>query len=494
MKVIDSKEMLKDAQKYKYAIGAFNVENMEMIKAVIDTAYLYKAPVIIASSTNALKYVEPIVISKNVDAFLQDKPIPVALHLDHGSEIELISKCLKAGYSSIMFDGSHFTFGENVKFTKEVVDLCHHFEVPVEGELGAIGGKADAVNIDLAYTNPLIAADFVDKTNVDSLAVAIGTAHGIYKSTPKLDYDRCNEIRNALAIPLVLHGASGLSHEQVRSCIDSGISKVNYATELRMAYSKAIREYLNQNPKEYDPKKYGNKAIDAVSEVVLEKLITTNSIGRAMNINPKLIVFDFDGVIVDSEKIYVANWIKAAGDCGFELSYTDALKLRSCDSLIAREVFGDEALYNSVRAKRKEYMSIYNSSNYFDLKPFISETLKKLNGMGYKIIIASSSTGDIIKRHLEHYDLNKYISEILSVKDISRGKPYPDIYVNICNHYNFHPSDVLAIEDSPNGIASAHSAGCKVVMIKDLSLPNKEEQKNVDVLLPDASYLINIFN
>lgn len=493
MDIKSTKDMLIDAKNKQYAIGAFNVENMEMIKAVLDAADKYKTPLIIASSTNALKYVDPIVISSIVKAFLSDKCLEVALHLDHGDNINLISKCLKAGYSSIMFDGSHYPYMENIESTKKIVDLCHLFGVPVEGELGAIGGKIDAVNIDLAYTKPNIALDFVRKTSVDSLAVAIGTAHGIYKNTPKLDYARCNEIRNAVDVPLVLHGASGLSFEQVRECIKNGICKVNYATELRVAYTKAVKEYCNNHPENFDPKKYGIAAMKSVSDVVLEKLKTVNSIGRSCMFSPKLVVFDFDGTIVDSEKIYQDAWVLASKSCGYELSIADALKLRSCDSSVAKDIFPNIDIYNSVRSKRKELMRKYGFDEFFELKPGIIDTLKFLKRIGMKTIIASSSMVDIIENHLVHYDIKDYFFEVLSVKDISRGKPYPDIYYSICRNYDVSPEDVLVIEDSPNGVISSSTAGCRTVMIPDLSEPDENLCKKIDVVLPDASFINNIF-
>lgn len=290
----------------------------------------------------------------------------------------LVSKCLKAGYSSIMYDGSHFSYIDNVNLTKQVVDLCHLFDVPVEGELGAIGGKSDATNIDLAYTKADTANDFVCKTSVDSLAVAIGTAHGIYKSTPKLDYQRCDEIRNCVDVPLVLHGASGLTFEQVRNCIESGICKVNYATELRIAYTKAVSEYCENHPENYDPKKYGVEAIENVKKVVLEKLKTVNSIGRSCKFAPKLIVIDFDGTIVDSEKIYQNAWIEASHYFNYDLNKNDALKLRSCDSSIAQQVFSSSELYQNIKKYRKKLMKDYGNSTFYELKNGIFEGLSFL--------------------------------------------------------------------------------------------------------------------
>lgn len=493
MRFKSSKEMLNEAKKGKYAIGAFNVENMEMIKATIDVAYEYKSPIILTSSTNALKYVEPIVISSIVGAFLTDKTIDLALHLDHGNDIALVSKCLKAGYSSIMYDGSHFSYIDNVNLTKQVVDLCHLFDVPVEGELGAIGGKSDATNIDLAYTKADTANDFVCKTSVDSLAVAIGTAHGIYKSTPKLDYQRCDEIRNCVDVPLVLHGASGLTFEQVRNCIESGICKVNNATELRIAYTKAVSEYCENHPENYDPKKYGVEAIENVKKVVLEKLKTVNSIGRSCKFAPKLIVIDFDGTIVDSEKIYQNAWIEASHYFNYDLNKNDALKLRSCDSSIAQQVFSSSELYQNIKKYRKKLMKDYGNSTFYELKNGIFEGLSFLKKEGYNVIIVSSSDPLIINKHLNYYFLNEYISDVVSAKEVTRGKPYPDIYLYLSKKFNIKPEEILVVEDSPNGILSAKFAGCKTIMIPDLSEPDNALLNKIDVVLPDFSYIKNVF-
>lgn len=490
MDVVNSKNLLYDAKKHKYAVCAFNVENMEMIKAVIKQAVTYKSPVIIASSTNALKYVDPIIIANIVKGFCTNITIPIVLHLDHGESIELVSKCLKAGYSSIMIDGSKKSYIENINITKQVADLCHYFDITVEGELGAIGGKIDAENIDLAYTNPDSAVDFVDKTNIDSIAVAIGTVHGIYMKTPMLDYQRCKEISTKLKIPLVLHGASGLSYEQVRNCIENGITKVNYATELRIAYTHAVKEYLDENPNVFDPKKYGEAAMDAVGDVVLEKMITCNSIGRAIKLQPKLIVFDFDGVVVDSEKVFFKAWKKAIETLKLNISDDKILNLRSCDKTIANSYFKKNSDYDRTREKRKEYMSKFERE-YYDLKPHIFESFKFLNEKGYKIIIASSSMTDTIKNHLINYGLINYIDRIVSTKDVTKGKPFPDIYFYIAKLYKIKTEDILVFEDSPNGITSAYDAECHVCMIPDLTKPTKDDLSKVDIVIPSAEFIRN---
>jgi len=200
-------------------------------------------------------------------------------------------------------------------------------------------------------------------------------------------------------------------------------------------------------------------------------------------IKPSLVIFDFDGVLADSERIYKEYWIRSSFDCGFELSIEEELKLRSADSRIASEIFGSRDLYDRVRIKRREYMKEYGKTQFFDLKPGVLDILAWLKEKGYTVVIASSSTGEMIKAHLEHYALSVYIKEVLSVKDIKRGKPYPDIYINICNHYHLDPSEVIAFEDAPNGVISASSAGVNTVMIPDLSEPDEElKQKTFAVI------------
>ncbi|MCL2421809.1 MAG: class II fructose-bisphosphate aldolase, partial [Defluviitaleaceae bacterium] len=193
-------------------------------------------------------------------------------HLDHGSSYELAMSALAAGYSSIMFDGSLLSFEENAAATRKVVKAAEAKGITVEAELGSVGGKEDDHEAENEYTDPMQAAEFVDLTGIDSLAIAIGTAHGFYSGTPKLDIPRLTEIRKHVSIPLVLHGASGLSTEAVRACIKEGICKVNFATELRIAYSDGVKGYLSKNPDAYDPKTYGKAGYDSVKALALEKI------------------------------------------------------------------------------------------------------------------------------------------------------------------------------------------------------------------------------
>lgn len=280
--IITTKKILEKAQVGKYAIGAFNVENMEFVQAVIQAATELKSPVIIQTSVSTLKYATANLFKAMVSACIDDTNIPVAIHIDHGNSFEAIMSAIKGGYKSVMFDGSLLPYIENVKQTAEIVKICHQLGITVEAELGAIAGKKDAPeDSKLLYTNPDTAVDFVEKTQCDSLAIAIGTCHGIYKSTPKLDYDRLQKIRKKVSIPLVLHGASGLSAEQVQTCIHYGICKVNIATELRQAWSKAIADYQSKNITVFDPKAAGKVARQAVMDVVKEKINMLGSVNKA---------------------------------------------------------------------------------------------------------------------------------------------------------------------------------------------------------------------
>lgn len=282
MAIVTSEEMLKKAREGRYAVGAFNIENMEMAQAVIDVASELKSPVIIATSQSALKYATTLTYKQMIEAISVNAKIPIAIHLDHGDNFKICLQALHAGYSSIMIDGSAYSYEENIEITKKVVDVCSIFNVPVEAELGAIVGKEQdtLAGRKTILTPPETAKDFVELTKCSSLAVAIGTCHGFYKEKPCLDYERLNLIRNTVSVPLVLHGASGLSEEQVRMCVKNGISKVNFATELRDAYTKSVKEYLENNPNVVDPKKYGLEAKKAVMECVKEKINWLGSYDR----------------------------------------------------------------------------------------------------------------------------------------------------------------------------------------------------------------------
>ena len=272
--LVTTKEMLLKAQKGNYAVGAFNVENMEMVMAVIAAAEELNAPVIMQTTPSTVKYAGLDYYLANVATAAKNAKVPVAMHLDHGSSFSLAMQALRQGYTSIMIDGSHSVFEENIAITKSVVDACKPSNIPVEAELGKVGGKEDDLDGgDGGYTDPKEALEFVQKTGVNSLAVAIGTAHGVYKGEPKLDLDRLVEISKVVDVPLVLHGASGLSEEAVKESIKRGICKVNFATELRIAYTDGVKELLEEKPETIDPKKYGVVGIEKVKELVQNRMM-----------------------------------------------------------------------------------------------------------------------------------------------------------------------------------------------------------------------------
>ncbi len=226
MALVTSRQMLLNAQKGQYAVGAFNVENMEMVMAVIKAAEELYAPVMLQTTPSTVKYAGLDLYLANCRAVAEQARLPVAMHLDHGNSFALAMQALRTGYTSIMIDGSHQVFEENIALTKRVVDACAPSGIPVEAELGKVGGKEDDLDGgDGGYTVPQEAKEFAERTGVGSLAVAIGTAHGVYKGEPKLDLDRLSEIREMVSIPLVLHGASGLSEEAVRESIRRGSAR-----------------------------------------------------------------------------------------------------------------------------------------------------------------------------------------------------------------------------------------------------------------------------
>lgn len=282
MSFVTTKQMMAAADQNGYAVGAFNVENMEMVMAVIRAAEELHAPAILQTTPSTVQYAGLPLYYANVKAAAEAANVPIALHLDHGSSFELAMQALRVGYTSIMIDGSKEAFEENIALTRSVARACAPSDVPVEAELGKVGGKEDDLECnDPGYTDPDDAVSFVNETGITSLAVAIGTAHGIYKGEPKLDVERLSQIREKVSIPLVLHGASGVPDEAVRECIRRGISKVNFATELRIAYSNGVKQFLQENPEAFDPKKYGKAAMKCVTEVVKEKIRVCGSENRA---------------------------------------------------------------------------------------------------------------------------------------------------------------------------------------------------------------------
>ena len=281
--LVTTKELMLDAQKNGYAIGAFNVENMEMVQAVVAAAEECKSPVIMQTTPSTVKYADTDMFYANVAAAAKNASVPVVMHLDHGSSFELAMKAYRSGYTSIMIDGSHGTFEENVAVSAKVVEAVHPGGVPVEAELGKVGGKEDDLEggDDNPYTDPQQAVEFVERTGIDSLAVAIGTAHGVYKGEPKLDLDRLSEIREVVSIPLVLHGTSGVPDATVSECVKRGICKVNYATDLRIAFTKGVRSVIDANPDVIDPKKYNAAGREEVKKYVMQKMEVVGSVGKA---------------------------------------------------------------------------------------------------------------------------------------------------------------------------------------------------------------------
>ncbi len=282
MPLVTSQEMLLKAQKGGYAVGAFNAENMEMVKAIIQAAEELKAPVMIQTTPSTVKYGTLATYQAIVAAEAAKASVPVCLHLDHGSSFELAMQALDAGYTSVMIDGSKLDFEENIAVSKKVAEVAAAIGVPCEAELGKVGGKEDDLVAEAdTNTDPAQAKEFAERTGVTSLAVAIGTAHGFYVGTPVLDKERLSEIRKVVDIPLVLHGASGLTDEDVSDCVKRGICKVNFATELRAAYSKAVKETIADDPDVFDPKVYGKAGIAAVKELVKGRMKVCGCDGKA---------------------------------------------------------------------------------------------------------------------------------------------------------------------------------------------------------------------
>ena len=282
MALVTSESMLLDAQKRGYAVGAFNCENMEMVKAIIAAAEQLGAPVMLQTTPSTIRYGSLETFSAIVAAEAKKASVPVCLHLDHGNSFELAMQAINAGYTSVMIDGSGLPFEENIALTKKVADVAAAVGIPCEAELGKVGGKEDDLEADAdTNTDPEEARIFVEKTGVTSLAVAIGTAHGFYVGTPVLDKERLSQVRKVVDIPLVLHGASGLSDQEVRECVSRGICKVNFATELRKAFTDACRDLAAKDPKAFDPKVFCKAGMAAVTELVKNRMLVCGCDGKA---------------------------------------------------------------------------------------------------------------------------------------------------------------------------------------------------------------------
>ena len=299
MALVTTKDMFEKALKKDYAVGAFNVNNMEIIQGIVEAAQEENAPLILQVSAGARKYAKPAYLVKLVEAAILDTGLDIALHLDHGEDFEICKKCVDDGFTSVMIDGSKHPFEENIKLTKDVVEYAHSKGVVVEAELGKLAGIEDNIKVDArnaTFTVPEEAAEFVEKTGVDSLAIAIGTSHGAYKfkGEPYLDFERLKEIHKLIPdTPLVLHGAStvlpefvakcnkyggdipgaqGVPEDMIKTAAKYGVCKVNIDTDLRLAMTAEIRKYLVEHPADFDPRKYLGPARAAIKGMVQHKI------------------------------------------------------------------------------------------------------------------------------------------------------------------------------------------------------------------------------
>lgn len=300
MSIVTTKEMFEKASKGGYAIGAFNINNMEIIQGITEACQELNSPVILQVSGSAIKYAHPKYLLNMVKAAEEETGIPLAIHLDHGADFDICKSCVDMGFTSVMIDASKYSFDENVEMTKRVVDYAHEHGVVVEAELGKLAGVEDEVNVsdaDSCYTDPDQAHEFVEKTGCDSLAIAIGTSHGAYKfkGEPKLRFDILDKVTSLMpGYPIVLHGASSVSQEDVARCNQyggdlpgakgvtesllreaarHGVCKINMDTDIRIAMTAAIREEFVNNPSGFDPRKYLGSAREAIKKLVKHKII-----------------------------------------------------------------------------------------------------------------------------------------------------------------------------------------------------------------------------
>jgi len=282
--IVSTKDILINARKGRYAVPAFNIHNLETIQAVVEVAAEMKSPVILAGTPSTIDYAGGDYIVAIAQAAARKYDVPIAIHLDHFETFDEIKKHIDMGFKSSMIDASHALFQENIKLTKEVVEYAHSKGATVEAELGRLGGQEDDLVVDAkdaAFTDPDSAVEFVKLTGVDSLAVAIGTAHGLYHGEPKLDFYRLEKIGQILDIPLVLHGASDVPDEMVKRAITYGISKVNVATDLKIPFSDAVKKYFKENPDANDPRKYMTPGKNAMKEIIRHKILVMGSANRA---------------------------------------------------------------------------------------------------------------------------------------------------------------------------------------------------------------------
>ena len=282
MALVPMKELLAKAEEGKYAVGAFNANNMEIVQAIAIAAEKEQAPVIMQASQGAIKYAGLDYIIGMVRIAAENARVPIALHLDHGTSFEQVVRCIRGGFSSVMFDGSQLPLEENIAITKKVVEIARPINVSVEAELGKIGGAEDDISVkESLFTDPNEAEIFVRETGVDALAVAIGTAHGQYKGEPKLDFERLEKIRSLVNIPIVLHGSSGVPDESITKAISLGVRKVNIDTNIREAFVARLKQEMDKNPAEIDPRKLLGPAREAAVELIREKIRLFGSSGKA---------------------------------------------------------------------------------------------------------------------------------------------------------------------------------------------------------------------
>ncbi len=276
MPLVRSTELLQKARREHYALGAFNINNMETLQGIAAAAAANNSPVIIQVSQGAIAYAGIDYLLALVKTASDQHPhLPMVLHLDHGTDFNIINDCLEKGFTSVMFDGSALPLAENIKTTRKVVNLAHQKNASVEAEIGRVGGVEEHINVsheEAVYTNPEEAASFVEQTNCDSLAVAIGTAHGQYQGEVKLNFSVLAKIQNLVSIPIVLHGSSGVPTNLLQEAIALGVSKINIDTDLRLAFVQTIYQTLQEKPTEIDPRKILGPAREAVQKVVTEKI------------------------------------------------------------------------------------------------------------------------------------------------------------------------------------------------------------------------------
>ena len=282
--LVTGKQILQHADEHGYAVGAFNVNNMEIIQAIAQAADELRAPVILQASQGAIKYAGIQYITSLVKTTAQQIDVPIALHLDHGTDFNEIMSCIRNGFTSVMIDASKHELEENIRLTKEIVKIAHAVGVSVEAELGKIGGTEDQIVVSEAeatYTDPEEARIFVEETGVDSLAIAVGTAHGVYKGEPKVDIDRIKEIDRVVSVPLVLHGSSGVPYDTLEKAVGAGIRKINIDTDIRASFAGSVKAFVTENPDEIDPRKILKPARAAMAETVKEKIKVFGSDAKA---------------------------------------------------------------------------------------------------------------------------------------------------------------------------------------------------------------------